>query len=200
MKSKKIGEDEEKSFEKKVQSKCKDKGICELMMYGPGVEKVFDEVKEIFPNKKTRIFSSDYLINKKKGHNIIEKIENNEIDIIIGTQLISKGFNFKNLNCIIVVDSDFSGKGYDLRSTEKNIQLFNQLSGRAGRYSSDSIIVYQTLTPNNFLFTESMINNPETFLSIFLIFFISLVISALASFLPAMKIAKMSTFRALRYE
>ena len=146
-------------------NKCKDKGDqCSFYKYGPGVEKIFDEVKYRFPDKRVKIFSSDYLINKKKGHNIVEKIENNEIDIIIGTQLISKGFNFKNLNCIIVVDSDFSGKGYDLRSTEKNIQLFNQLSGRAGRYSTDSIIVYQTLTPNNFLFTESMINNPETFL------------------------------------
>ena len=146
-------------------NKCKHKEEqCDFYKYGPGVEKIFEEVKYRFPNKKVKIFSSDYLINKKKGQNIIEEIENNKIDIIIGTQLISKGFNFKNLNCIIVVDSDFSGKGYDLRSTEKNIQLFNQLSGRAGRYSSDSIIVYQTLTPNNFLLTESMINNPETFL------------------------------------
>ena len=48
--------------------------------------------------------------------------------------MISKGFNFPKLNCIVVVDADFTGKGYDLRTTEKNIQLYNQLSGRAGRF------------------------------------------------------------------
>ena len=47
------------------------------------------------------------------------------------------------------VDADFTGKGYDLRTTEKNIQLYNQLSGRAGRFSNESIIVYQTINPNN---------------------------------------------------
>ena len=150
---------------KEPNNKCKGReDQCDFYKYGPGVEKISEEVKSRFPNKRVKIFSSDYLINKKKGYDIIEEIENNKIDIIIGTQLISKGFNFKNLNCIIVVDSDFTGKGYDLRSTEKNIQLFNQLSGRAGRYSSDSLIAYQTLTPNNFVLTESMIKNPEAFL------------------------------------
>ena len=48
--------------------------------------------------------------------------------------MISKGFNFPKLNCIVVIDADFSGRGYDLRTTEKNIQLYHQLSGRAGRF------------------------------------------------------------------
>ena len=63
--------------------------------------------------------------------------------------MISKGFNFPKLNCIVVIDADFSGRGYDLRSTEKNIQLYHQLSGRAGRFSSKSLIIYQTLSPEN---------------------------------------------------
>ena len=53
--------------------------------------------------------------------------------------MISKGFNFPKLNCIVVIDADFSGRGYDLRTTEKNIQLYHQLSGRAGRFSSEII-------------------------------------------------------------
>ena len=68
--------------------------------------------------------------------------------------MISKGFNFPKLNCIVVVDADFSGRGYDLRTTEKNIQLYHQLSGRAGRFSSESLIIYQTLTP-----TDKTLNN-----------------------------------------
>ncbi len=79
--------------------------------------------------------------------------------------MISKGYNFSKLNCIVVVDADFSGKGYDPRSTEKNIQLFNQLSGRAGRFSKDSLIVYQTLLPYNFSIQKTLINKPDEFLS-----------------------------------
>ena len=89
---------------------------------------------------------------------------NDQIDILIGTQMISKGFNFPKLNCIVVVDADFSGKGYDLRASEKNIQLYNQLSGRAGRFSQDSLIVYQTINPNQKVLRDIIENNPEKFL------------------------------------
>ena len=77
--------------------------------------------------------------------------------------MISKGFNFPKLNCIVVVDADFTGKGFDLRTTEKNIQLYNQLSGRAGRFSSDSIIVYQTINPNNEVLKNIIENKTENF-------------------------------------
>ena len=130
------------------EKKCKvNNNFCDFNTYGPGVEKIYDELKYKFPNKNIKIFSSDFL--KKKNQNIIKEIESNEINIIIGTQMISKGFNFTKLNCIVVVDADFSGKGYDLRTTEKNIQLYNQLSGRAGRFSKNSIIIYQTMIPSD---------------------------------------------------
>ena len=77
--------------------------------------------------------------------------------------MISKGFNFPKLNCIVVVDADFTGKGYDLRSTEKNIQLYNQLSGRAGRFSKDSMIVYQTINPENEVLKNITENTTENF-------------------------------------
>ena len=78
--------------------------------------------------------------------------------------MISKGFNFPKLNCIVVIDADFSGRGYDLRTTEKNIQLYNQLSGRAGRFSSESMIIYQTLSPENIILNELIKNNPDEIL------------------------------------
>ena len=103
---------------------------------------------------------------KKKDHtnSLFNRIRNNQVDILVGTQMISKGFNFPNLNCIVVIDADFSGRGYDLRTTEKNIQLYNQLSGRAGRFSSESLIVYQTLSPNNITLNELIKNNPDEIL------------------------------------
>ena len=134
-------------------------------MYGMGVEKIFDEIREIFPHKKVNIFSSDYLKTKNETKNLFKKINDNEIDILIGTQMISKGFNFPKLNCIVVVDADFSGRGYDLRTTEKNIQLYNQLSGRAGRFSKNSLIIYQTTSPLNETLRDVLANDPEKFLS-----------------------------------
>ncbi len=152
------------SLERNIKNKCKKEGECNFIMYGPGVEKIFDEVKKIFPNNKVEIFSSDY--TKKKNHTIslFKKINNNSIDILIGTQMISKGFNFPKLNCVVVVDADFSGRGYDLRTTEKNIQLYHQLSGRAGRFSSESLIIYQTLTPEDLTLNELIKNKSEELL------------------------------------
>ena len=152
------------SFERDISVKCKINGDCEFVMYGPGVEKIFEETKKLFPNKKINIFSSDYLKTKEKTKFFFEEIKENKIDILIGTQMISKGFNFPKLNCIVVIDADFSGRGYDLRTTEKNIQLYHQLSGRAGRFSSKSLIVYQTLTPENATLNELIKNQSEKLL------------------------------------
>ncbi|MDC0628571.1 primosomal protein N' [Pelagibacteraceae bacterium] len=151
-------------YKKDIQRKCKDNKLCDFLMYGPGVEKIFDEIKNIFPKNKIKIFSSDFMQNKKQTDDLFQKINNSEIDILVGTQMISKGFNFPKLNCIVVVDADFSGRGYDLRTTEKNIQLFHQLSGRAGRFSNKSLVVYQTITPEDETLNNLIKNNPEKFL------------------------------------
>ena len=147
-----------------TRKKCKFNDLsCDFSMYGPGVEKVFEELKNIFPDKVVKIFSSDYLNKKKESENLINEASEKKIDILVGTQMISKGFNFPKLNCIVVVDADFSGKGYDLRTTEKNIQLYNQLSGRAGRFDKDSIIIYQTINPNDEVLKNIIENKTENF-------------------------------------
>ncbi|MEC7212567.1 MAG: primosomal protein N' [Pseudomonadota bacterium] len=152
------------SLEKKIAIKCMLGENCEFAMYGPGVEKIYEEVEQIFSQKKIRIFSSDYLKSKKKTKNFFKEINEKKIDILIGTQMISKGFNFPKLNCIVVIDADFSGRGYDLRTTEKNIQLYHQLSGRAGRFSSESLIIYQTLSPQDVILNELIKNKSEELL------------------------------------
>ena len=148
-----------------IKQKCQKTDFnCEFQMYGPGVEKIFAELRQIFPDKTIKILSSDFLNKKKETINLLKDIENNKVNILVGTQLISKGFNFPNLNCIVVVDADFSGMGFDLRSTEKNIQLYNQLSGRAGRFSKKSLIIYQTFNPSDKTLSDILENNPEKFL------------------------------------
>jgi len=152
-------------YKKKTKQKCKKiEANCDFQMHGPGVEKVFSELKQIFPEKRISILSSDFLSKKKETLNLLNDIEKNKVNILVGTQLISKGFNFPNLNCIVVVDADFSGMGFDLRSTEKNIQLYNQLSGRAGRFSKDSLIIYQTFNPSDETLKNILQNQQEKFL------------------------------------
>ena len=152
------------SYEKEIKNKCKVEEFCNFIMYGPGVEKIYEETKEIFQNKKISIFSSDYLRKKEEIKELFRKIKDNQVDILIGTQMISKGFNFPKLNCIVVIDADFSGRGFDLRTTEKNIQLYHQLSGRAGRFSSESLIIYQTLSPQDEILNELIKNKSDELL------------------------------------
>ncbi len=123
--------------------KCKKDHICDFVFSGPGVEKIAEEVKTLFPNQKIAIFSSDTM-NKASGKNILDKIIMGDINILIGTQLISKGFHFPNLNCIVVLDIDLTSQGHDLRSAEKNLQLYHQLSGRAGRTGRPANVYFQT--------------------------------------------------------
>ena len=150
--------------EKEIKISCKNNNYCDFNMYGPGVEKIYEEVKKIFPDNSVKIFSSDYLKKKKATMELFKEISNHKIDILVGTQMISKGFNFPKLNCIVVIDADFTGRGYDLRSTEKNIQLYQQLSGRAGRFSFESLIIYQTISPEDVILNELIKNKSDLLL------------------------------------
>ena len=143
--------------------KCKKQDNCEFIFSGPGVEKIAEEVEILFPNKKINIFSSDTM-NKASGKKILDKIISGEINILIGTQLISKGFHFPNLNCIVVLDIDLTSQGHDLRSAEKNLQLYHQLSGRAGRAGKPANIYFQTLNLKTEVIDQITHQDPFKFL------------------------------------
>ena len=150
-------------FKSPLIKKCEKNERCEFIFSGPGVERIAEEVKRIFPDNSSIIFSSDTM-NKKSSKNILEKIINNEIKILIGTQLISKGFHFPNLNCIVVIDTDLSSRGYDLRAAEKNIQLYHQLSGRAGRAGKPAKVYFQTYNLKSDLINQITNEDPFIFL------------------------------------
>ena len=150
-------------FKSYLKRNCSKEGVCDFIFSGPGVERISEEVKRIFPSKKIQIFSSDTM-NKKSSKDKLEKIINNEIQILVGTQLISKGFHFPNLNCIVVVDIDLSSHGHDLRTAEKNLQLYHQLSGRAGRTGQASTVYFQTYNYNTKMISDITEKNPEIFL------------------------------------
>src|SRR5210317_612621 len=142
---------------------CSKEGKCDFIFSGPGVERISEEVKKIFPTKETTIFSSDTM-NKKSSADVLEKIIDNKIQILIGTQLISKGFHFPSLNCIVVVDIDLSSQGHDLRGAEKNLQLYHQLSGRAGRTGKPATVYFQTYNTNTKMISDLTNSNPDIFL------------------------------------
>ncbi len=142
---------------------CSKKGNCEFIFSGPGVERISDEVKRKFPDKKIEIFSSDTM-NKKDSMDKLDKIIKNETNILVGTQLISKGFHFPSLNCIVVVDIDLSSQGHDLRGAEKNLQLYHQLSGRAGRTGKPATVYFQTYNHDTKVIDDITNKNPDIFL------------------------------------
>ena len=150
-------------FKSNLKRNCVKEGDCECVFSGPGVERISEEVKKKFPGKKIEIFSSDTM-NKKDSNEKIKKIINNETQILVGTQLISKGFHFPSLNCIVVVDIDLSSQGHDLRGAEKNLQLYHQLSGRAGRTGKPAIVYFQTYENNSKMISEIANENPDIFL------------------------------------
>ena len=150
-------------YKENLKRKCKDNSACDFIFSGPGVERISEELKKIFPDQKNFIFSSDTM-NKKESSRILEKIVNNKISILVGTQLISKGFHFPNLNCIVVVDIDLSSQGHDLRGVEKNLQLYHQLAGRAGRTGKPATVYFQTYNLNKNMITDITNKNPDIFL------------------------------------
>ena len=150
-------------FKNKLNRSCMKGGNCDFVFSGPGVERIAEEVKAKFPNKNISIFSSDTM-NKKSSKNKLESILNGEVDILIGTQLISKGFHFPNLNCIVVLDIDLASNGHDLRTAEKNLQLYHQLSGRAGRTGNPAKVYFQTYGINKNIINQITSNDPFIFL------------------------------------
>ncbi len=150
-------------YKSDLKRNCIIEGNCEFIFSGPGVERISEEVKRKFPGKKIEIFSSDTM-NKKDSKEKIDKIINNETHILVGTQLISKGFHFPSLNCIVVVDIDLSSQGHDLRGAEKNLQLYHQLSGRAGRTGKPATVYFQTYENNTKMISEITSKNPDIFL------------------------------------
>ena len=151
-------------FKSSLNRKCQKEKICDFVFSGLGVERILEEVKLLFPDENVDIFSSDTM-NKSSSKNKLEKIIKGEINILIGTQLISKGFHFPNLNCIVILDIDLTSRGHDLRSAEKNLQLYHQLSGRAGRSGKPAIVYFQSYDLNSDIINQMTNEDPFIFLN-----------------------------------
>tara|TARA_R110000782_G_scaffold78276_6_gene155324 strand:+ start:82006 stop:84174 length:2169 start_codon:yes stop_codon:yes gene_type:complete len=104
-----------------------------LVACGPGVERIADEVSLLFPQARTAVVTSDTLWSPERVAEFVAGVENGATDIIIGTQLVTKGYHFPNLTLVGVIDADLGLEGGDLRAAERCFQQISQVSGRAGR-------------------------------------------------------------------
>jgi len=124
---------------------CKDEDS--LVPCGPGVERIADEVAARFPTARTAVVTSDTLWSPAKTAEFVASVEAGAIDIIIGTQLVTKGYHFPELTLVGVVDADLGLEGGDLRAAERTFQQIQQVAGRAGRGAKAGEVIIQTRVP-----------------------------------------------------
>lgn len=118
-----------------------------LVACGPGVERVADEVRERFPEARVAIVTSDTIWSPERAAEFVAGMEAGMIDIVVGTQLVTKGYHFPNLTLVGVVDADIGLSGGDLRASERSFQQIAQVAGRAGRGDKPGEVLIQTRAP-----------------------------------------------------
>lgn len=120
-----------------------------LVSVGPGVERVEEEVRALFPEARTAVFSSDTVPDARAARALIRTMTEGGIDILVATQAAAKGHNFPRLTLVGVVDADLGLRGGDLRAAERTFQLLTQATGRAGRAERPGRAILQTWTPDH---------------------------------------------------
>ncbi|MCA6327134.1 primosomal protein N' [Phenylobacterium sp.] len=120
-----------------------------LVSIGPGVERLEEEARALFPQARIAVFSSDTVRSATDARSLVETMEAGEIDILVATQAAAKGHNFPNLTLVGVVDADLGLRGGDLRAAERTFQLLAQATGRAGRRDRPGRALVQTWAPDH---------------------------------------------------
>ena len=116
---------------------------------GPGVERITEEVRQRFPAARSLVMTSDTVLGPQAASRAAAAVESREVDLIIGTQMVAKGWHFPHLTLVGVVDADLGLAGGDLRASERTVQLLHQVAGRAGRSSAAGTVLLQTYLPEH---------------------------------------------------
>ena len=120
-----------------------------LTAVGPGVERITEEARAEFPDARILVMASDTMPGPHSAAEAARAIEAREVDLIIGTQIVAKGWHFPHLTLVGVVDADLGLAGGDLRAAERTVQLLHQVAGRAGRAESPGRVLLQTFSPEH---------------------------------------------------
>ena len=120
-----------------------------LVPIGPGVERITEEAAAVFPGARVLVMASDTLPGPAAAAAAAHAIERREVDLVIGTQIVAKGWHFPHLTLVGVVDADLGLAGGDLRAAERTVQLLHQVAGRAGRAEAPGRVLLQTFSPEH---------------------------------------------------
>jgi primosomal protein N' (replication factor Y) (superfamily II helicase) len=129
---------------------------------GPGVERIAEEVKSLLPNARIIEVTKDTIKTHKQASQVVGEIINHEVDIIVGTQLIAKGYHFPKLTVVGIIDADLGLFGGDLRAAEHTYHLLHQVAGRSGREEDLGRVYMQTHQPDNKIL-KSLLNDDQQF-------------------------------------
>ena len=139
-------------YNENLPENCEICGSQNLKLVGVGTEKIEEEISRLFPDARTVRMDSDTVKGKDAHRKILNSFHAGEFDILIGTQMISKGLDFPNVYLVGVISADIGLFIPDFRASEKTFQLLMQVSGRSGRISDFGKVVIQTMNPDNFIF------------------------------------------------
>lgn len=144
--------------------KCPSCKSIEIKPLGIGTEKVESDIKKLYPNATVERVDRDNVTNRHQLEEIITKMENNDIDILVGTQMIAKGLDFKHLQTVGLVLADVAFNLPNFRSNERSFQLITQVSGRAGRNIDDpGVVIIQAYNTEHPSITHALSNNFDAF-------------------------------------
>lgn len=142
---------------------CPECGSKYIKYFGVGTEQVEEFTKELFPDKTIERLDLDSAKSRREVNKIITAFSKGKTDILIGTQLVAKGLDFKNVGLVGVIAADSSLNIPDYRSAERTFQLVTQVSGRAGRGEREGSVVVQTYNPDNFAIVAAANHNYKDF-------------------------------------
>jgi primosomal protein N' (replication factor Y) len=134
-----------------------------LVACGPGVERIADEVAELLPEARIAVVTSDTLNGPERIADFVAAAEGGAIDVIVGTQLVTKGYHFPELTLVGVVDADLGLEGGDLRAGERTFQQIAQVGGRAGRGEKPGEVLIQTRNPQAPVIAALAANDRDAF-------------------------------------
>ena len=137
-------------YEEKIVTICPECHSTKIRYFGTGTQKLEQEINKIFPNATTIRMDIDTVTKKNSHEEILNKFKNENIDILIGTQMVVKGHHFPNVTLVGVIAADSSLNIDDYRANERTFQLLTQVAGRAGREKLEGQVIIQTYNPENF--------------------------------------------------
>jgi primosomal protein N' (replication factor Y) (superfamily II helicase) len=136
-----------------------------LTPVGPGVERITEEAAVRFATARRLVMASDTMPGPEAAAAAAHAIEAREIDLIVGTQIVAKGWHFPHLTLVGVVDADLGLAGGDLRAAERTVQLLHQVAGRAGRAEAPGRVLLQTYAPEHPVMEALVAGDLEAFMA-----------------------------------